>query len=294
MSSLSFPLQYMQYRLYPADTVTDVSYITEIKGFYQGSSATILSPNFSIKDVNSMSYMFSGCNSLKTITKLDTSKVTNMSNMFYNCQYVFVIPEMDTSNVTDMSNMFYNCNNKFYKAPEMDTSNVTNMSNMFSNCQQLRSVPLYNTSKVTNMSNMLASCSKLETIPAFDTSNVTNINGVFQNCTQLRSVPLLDFSKITDGYNVNLFASTTMSNLKILGGFKDLGKPSNFNKPTYFLRYCPNLTKESVLNVLNNLYDRKTAGYSVVTLPFHTNSLALLTDEEKAIATNKGWTLATS
>jgi hypothetical protein len=84
-----------------------------------------------------------------------------------------------------------------------------------------------------------------------------------------------------------------MNNLTYLGGFEELGKVSGFSKPSYFIKYCPNLTKESVMNVINNLYDRNTAGYSVVTLPFNTKSLALLSDEEKAIATNKGWTLTT-
>jgi hypothetical protein len=43
---------------------------------------------------------------------------------------------------------------------------------------------------------------------------------------------------------------------------------------------------------LNGLYDRKTAGYSVLGLQLGSTHLAKLTDEEKAIATNKGWTLS--
>ena len=46
------------------------------------------------------------------------------------------------------------------------------------------------------------------------------------------------------------------------------------------------------MNVINNLYDRASAGYSVLTLKLHANHLAMLSDEEKAIATNKGWTLS--
>ena len=83
-----------------------------------------------------------------------------------------------------------------------------------------------------------------------------------------------------------------MDNLTYIGGFSNLGMASALTSPSYFLKKCPYLTKESVLNVLNNLYNRASAGYSVITLPFHANALALLSDEEKAIATNKGWTLS--
>jgi hypothetical protein len=120
------------------------------------------------------------------------------------------------------------------------------------------------------------------------------MNTMFYTCNALTSLPKLYCGKISLGRGINIFSSSGPSLLTDLGGFEDLGKVSSFDKPTYFLKYCPNLTKESVMNVIDNLYDRKTAGYSVVTLPFHTNSLNLLSDEEKAIATNKGWTLATS
>jgi hypothetical protein len=46
------------------------------------------------------------------------------------------------------------------------------------------------------------------------------------------------------------------------------------------------------MNIINNLYDRASAGYSVVTLKLAAKTLALLSDEEKTIATNKGWTLS--
>ena len=51
---------------------------------------------------------------------------------------------------------------------------------------------------------------------------------------------------------------------------------------------CPNLTKESLLNVFNEAAD-VTA--SPKTLTLGADNLAKLTDDEKAIATNKGWTL---
>lgn len=194
--------------------------------------------------------------------------------------------------ITKVGNLYHDADNQVIKIG-FDTSNTTSINSMFSYCDELLYIVPFDTSEVVSMNNTFVNCSKLTTIPQLDTSNVTTMNNMFYSAG-IRKLPLLDCSKISSGSYIELFASTTMTYLTDLGGFKDLGMVKGFNKPSYFLKYCPNLTKESILNVLNNLYDRKTAGYSVVTLPFHANALALLTDEEKAIATNKGWTLATS
>jgi len=91
-----------------------------------------------------------------------------------------------------------------------------------------------------------------------------------------------------------MFGYSGNSYIVNLGGFKNLGMQKSVSNTTgnYFLGASSKLTKESVMNVINNLYDRKTAGYSVLTLKLHANTLALLSDEEKAIATNKGWILS--
>ena len=201
-----------------------------------------------------------------------------------NCMRLFDVPNISYPSLLEFpnfGNMTRGCINMSYLC--YNQKKITNVDNIAN----------WNTSSVLNMSGMFNGCSNLTSVPLFDTSNVTNMSGML-SCSQLIAIPLLDCSKISTGNNMNICSSTTLSKLTDVGGFKDLGKVSSFNKPSYFLKSCPNLTKESVLNVLNNLYDRKTAGYSVVTLPFNSASLALLSDEEKAIATNKGWTLATS
>lgn len=56
---------------------------------------------------------------------------------------------------------------------------------------------------------------------------------------------------------------------------------------------CPLLTHQSLINILNALYDYSSEGSTATyTLTLGTTNLNKLTDEEKAIATNKGWTLA--
>ena len=69
--------------------------------------------------------------------------------------------------------------------------------------------------------------------------------------------------------------------LTTLGGFIGL-------KASLDLSGSPLLTHDSLLNVINEASDVTS---SPKTLTLGATNLAKLTDEEKAIATNKGWTL---
>ena len=224
------------------------------------------------------------------IVGLDTSDVTDMSYMFYGCSNLTSISQFYTSKAIDMSYMFQNCSN-LTSVPQLDTSNVTNMNYMFAYCSALTSIPQLDTSKVTNMSSMFSNCSKLTSVPQLDTSNAASINDMFSACSALTSIPQLDTSKVT---NIGIFGYSGSTSIVNLGGFVNLGMQKSVSNTTgnYFLGASSKLTHESIMNVINNLYDRKTAGYSVLTLKLHANVLALLSDEEKAIATNKGWTLS--
>jgi surface protein len=234
--------------------------------------------------------MFYHCQALESIPHLDTSKVTNMSNMFDSCNKLKSIPQLDTSKVTSMYYMFYYCQS-LESIPHLDTSKVTDMNSMFYDCQALESIPQLDTSKVASMYRMFYNCAKLKSIPQLDTSKVTNMSMMFYDCQALESIPQLDTSNVA---NVGGFLGySNIDTLTDLGGFKDLGKKSSISGiNSDFLRWAPNLTHESLMNVINNLYDRKSNGLSTLTISFDTTNLNKLTDEEKAIATNKGWNLA--
>lgn len=132
------------------------------------------------------------------------------------------------------------------------TSDVTDMSYMFSDCNTLTSVPLFDTSKVTNMSGMFYNCISLTSVPLFDTSNVTSMSYMFDNCSKLETIHMLNI-----GNNLNVSSSTLF-------------------------------TREALLEIIGNLITvTKTKK-----LTMGATNLAKLTDEDKAIATNKGWTLA--
>ena len=166
-----------------------------------------------------------------------------------------------------------------------DTSKVTNFNSAFYNCSPLLKCPNINTTSAIDMGDMFYYCSSIKYAPSLNTSNATKISGMFTSCSSLISVPLLDCSNVTSVYNV--FGYSEIKTLTDLGGFKNL--KINF---TDGLNHLPNLTVQSLMNVINNLYDFVGNGESTTrTLKLGTTNLNKLTEEQKAFATNKGWSL---
>lgn len=195
-----------------------------------------------------------------------------------------------TKNCLNMYGMFAGCTS-LTSIPQLDTSNVTDMQYMFNYCRSLTSIPQLDTGKVTDMGAMFASCNNLTTIPQLDTSNVINMSSMFNGCDNLTTIPHLDLGRVS---SVSLiFGYSDIEALTDLGGFRDLGKQSSVTGiNSGFLERAPNLTHESLMNVINNIYDRKANGLSTLTINFGTTNLNKLTDEEKSIAINKGWNLS--
>lgn len=283
---------------------------------YEGERIPLLELNPNTSNVTNMEDLFSGCRFLKSIPAMNTQNVTNMSMMFFKCEKLSSVPALDTSNVTDMSGMFSSCHS-LVEIPALNTSNVTNMGLMFVECESLTTVPLLNTSNVTEMGGMFsgchslveiptldtskgkflaamfAGCSSLKQIPLLNTKSCTNINGMFEGCTSLETVPILDASNVGDISKI----FKDCPSLVMLGGLKNLGMSyssayyihENKREYTLDLSYSPLLTHDSLMNIINNLYDIKSKGVKPQTLQLGDTNKAKLTAEEIAIATNKGW-----
>ena len=195
----------------------------------------------------------------------------------------------NTSNVTNMQSLFYGCRVK--SIPAINTQNVTNMSFMFRDCNKLSSVPVLDTSNASNMSDMFFDCNSLASVSLLNTGNVTDMNNMFWGCTSLAIVPMLDASKTRSIYSMfrNCSSLTTLGGLKNLGMGYSTGWIANSDSLTLNLSDSPLLTHDSLMNVINNLYDIKSKGVKPQTLQLGNTNKAKLTAEEIAIATNKGW-----
>ena len=226
------------------------------------------------KSCSSIFASYSGTSIEGIISYSDTSSVTNMGSMFSGCRSLITIPQLDTSKVTDMGSMFYYCPS-LTTIPQLDTSSVTNMGNMFNGCSKLTNIPQFDTSKVTYMNGMFQGCSKLTNIPQLDTSSVTNMAQMFYDCTSLTTIPRLDVSSVTNINYIFMYCRSLKSIL--MTGMKvsfDIASSTKFEE-------------SDLVTILNNL----ATVTSTQTLTMGSTNLAKLTDEEKAIATNKGWTL---
>lgn len=266
MSEFTFPWKTGMKYVMGGDFIPSDMKVTSTANLYRAVDSTIVDAKADTSECTNMKYMFSN-SKVVYVEPFDTSACTSMSYMFNECGDLITIPEMDTSNVTAMNYFLYYCQNYLYELPMLDTSKVTNMNNL------LRGA-------------------KISEFPQWDMSNVTDVGSMFQGCPYLHTVPELNWGSVSScNYP---FGTSNMASVCNLGGFKDLGKSKSLSgTSSYFLNVLPDLTPESLRNVINGLYDRKTAGYSVITLKFGSANLAKLTDEEKALAVAKGWTLAT-
>ena len=167
----------------------------------------------------------------------------------------------------------------------------TNGYDMFSEYAFETAPALIGAEKLTSAMQMFYSSKYLKYVPDFDTSNVTTMYSMFQYCPNLITVPKLNASKVV--IIANMFGNC--SNLTNLGGLENLGqaydttKSANYSNYTLDLSYSKKLTHDSLMNVINNLYDIKSKGCNPQSLVLGSTNLAKLTSEEIAIATNKGF-----
>lgn len=294
------------------DGMTKVTVTTKVKpAIYDGTRLALSTfstiPDYDYSQIQNADYLFNGCNYLTKLgRRLDCRNMVIGTGMFMSCHNLQFVTNMtpssvlvlqflaNTGNMTKMDKMFAYCTNLIgvsssKKMGSLQTDACTTMRSMFYADKMLSVVPMFtSTSNVTDMGFMFWGCNDFDAFNCdYDMSKVTDIEGMFTNSTitsfTRNNVPL-DFSSVTNA--TDAFKGCT--NLTTLAGFTDL-------KASLSLSDCP-LTVESINNVINEMYDFTGNGLipeeGQGTLTLGPNNLAKLSDEEKAVATNKGWTLA--
>ena len=144
------------------------------------------------------------------------------------------------------------------------TSTIAGLQSMFTGCSSLQSIDMsgWDTTNwaVTSLQNMFQNCSSLQSIDmsGWDTTNwaVTSLQNMFYNCSSLQALKF--------GVNTIWPALATQIN--------DASKLRH-NSIVAFLGVLPTVA-------------------TTVTLTLGNANLARISDAEKSVATNKGWTLA--
>lgn len=197
---------------------------------------------------------------------VDTSKYTSLAEMYYMCSKLISVPFVDTSNCTSLSGYYNGCSSLVYMQ-NLDTSNVINLSSFANKCVLLKSFPLIDTRKVTNMSNMCDSCRAMTSIPCLDMGAVISIQHIFYECTAL-----------------------------VYALIKNIGKSTlatyDFSAASMWGRVSEENRQSLIDSLITYSYDRASNGMATATIKLSANTKALLTEEEIAQITAKGFTIA--
>lgn len=138
--------------------------------------------------------------------------------------------------------------------------------------------PEFDTASFDSMYQMCYGCTNLQEIGGLDTSRITSASEMFHGCKNLRKIGgRLDFSKVTSKIDTTFVSCSALETI-IIDGPVDVDIAVNG---------CPKLTVESLVFLLNALSDTGNGK----TCNIGAKNLAKLNAIQKAIATDKGWTL---
>lgn len=269
----------------------DVSFRTAIDIVNKSDAKNVDLKMISPKNETSLDKLFFRNASIQNIdaSNWDTSNVTSMRSAFAQIPNLKSVnfADWDVSNVTVFYAMF-DVSRKIENIDmsKWDTSSATNIGWMF-NGNNLKSLDVsnFNTSKVTNMFAMFSGSQSLTRldISNFDTSNVLDFGRVFsywKNVCEELNISGLNLSKVT-----SIEGAFMSSSFKVIRC--DGLKLPNIDMSNIGLSDSTELTVDSIVGLLNAL-PQSDKGYS---FQIGSANIAKLTDEQKAIATNKGWTL---
>ena len=187
------------------------------------------------------------------------------------------------ANFENICTHYNNFLQKYYlNEADLYLPNLTDGSNMFSGCSSLTSFT-GDLSNLINGSNMFSGCTKLTSFTG-DLSSLEYCEDMFMDCTNLL-IFSSDLSSIGSAvyYQNNLMfrGCTGLTNVTLNGTL-------NCNRLSF--SSSSKLTVDSLMNIINALVDR--TGQNNYTIYLGSTNLAKLTDEQKAVATNKNWILA--
>lgn len=269
----------------------DVSFRTAIdivnKSDAKNVDLTMISP----RNETTLQELFYNYDKLVSIdmSNWDISNITSLRSLFGNCTSLVSVEcaDWDTSNVTDFYAMLDECINlKTFDVRKWVTSSATRMSWMFNRTAlEDLDVSNFDTKKVTDMFAMFSGCRALTRldISNFDTSNVLSIGRFFSYWDRVCEELNISGLNLSNVRSIDL--AFYRSSFKVIRC--DGLRFPNIDMSKIGLNDSTALTVDSIVGLLNAL-PQSDKGYS---FQIGSNNIAKLSDEQKAIATNKGWTL---
>lgn len=279
--------------------------------FYYGARASLFEQCLPmLKDVKNISRMFYGAQgSFRTgidLSSVDLTKVKNMEYAFYNCQMApeIIFGTHGVISPSSMTSAFSNCQAiRTIDLSVFDANNCTSLRALFLSCASLESVDLSSflteASVYCDADSAFQNCTKLKSIDMsnFDTSKISNMNNFLDSSRRIEEV--VGFSCVLVSGATKLFPAGggpgLKSDLRRLTFRTDLPDGQYAIRSPIDIRYC-SFARDGMVEMFGTLPDISgltlSDSYKRITItgnPCVTDGT--LTDEDKAIAIGKGWTI---
>ena len=198
-------------------------------------------------------YTFEGNYSLMYVSNFNTFSVTDFGGIFNGCYSLSRCPEINFNNATSLANAFGVCYSLVY-VPKITLANPCALSNAFSQCQCLEYIDITGVATIS-FSLIMSGCNSLFEVPAIDMSNVPSLGTSSPFPSKVRRVRAYGM-KNTFQFSTTI-NSVTLGRTELVELFTNLGTANS--GATLNIKGCIGVND--------------------------------LTDNDKLIATNKGWTL---
>lgn len=161
----------------------------------------------------------------------------------------------------------------------VDFTPIKDLYKMCSGCTSLTYANLYGLSEPTDMRYAFYGCESLESIDNINTTGITSANEMFHGCKNLHTIGgALDFSSVSVKIETTFVTCPKLANVSFTG---TIGVDIAMNG-------CRALTVDSLLSLFDALVTYSSGTHTCKIGSVNINKLSTA---QKAIATNKGWTL---
>lgn len=263
-------------------TVTLPDNLQTISDYSFQSCAQLTSINIPSNCISIGDYAFNNCTNL-------TSVIVSENANYTLGQYAFQSSGVTDACVTDIISHVSSVNTYIFdKCNSLENVEVKYFwTNMFSNCTNLKTAKSIGVGSSGSTGNsVFQNDTALETV-IISEGNTAIGTKVFYGCTSLKTVYLP--SSITTATKNSLTATNSYYAFYNCTALEDVQLGQDWNM-SLRLNVSNNLTVDSMVAMFNSLKD--LTGETAKTLTLGETNLAKLTDEQKAIAINKNWTLA--
>lgn len=270
----------------------DTSKVGDMMSAFEYSTLMFIPVNFSFESVSNMAYAFRQT-PLHGNLSLRLPKVTTMNSVFYYCICINEVEITYAPLLTTLRNGFHYSG--VTKLTICDLPSCTNLDYLVQSTNSVTEVSLGDCPVCTSIANAFQyNDSALRKVVIGDLPRCSNYNSAFDRNYNLGYVSKLNYASATS-------ATNTFTNCKALRHLDvvDLGQSSlatyDFSGATNWgvaTTDIPDARQSLIDSLITYSYDRASNGMATATITLSANTKALLTEEEIAQITAKGFTIA--